>query len=105
MSNWLSRVVVAAILVPIVLGVVYLGGWYLFAFVAVACAIALHEYWLLGRALSPLAPAGYIGAALALVGAQLDGIGWMLGGVLTTFALAFLLKAISEARAAATAAI
>ena len=29
----------------------------------------------------------------------------MLGGVLTTFALAFLLKAISEARAAATAAI
>jgi len=49
MSNWLSRVVVAAILVPIVLGVVYLGGWYLFAFVAVACAIALHEYWLLGR--------------------------------------------------------
>ena len=52
MSNWLSRVVVAAILVPIVLGVVYLGGWYLFAFVAIACAIALHEYWLLGRALS-----------------------------------------------------
>src|SRR5260221_5211753 len=71
LSNWLSRVVVAAILVPIVLGVVYLGGWYLFAFVAVACVIALHEYWLLGRALSPLAPAGYIGAALALVGAQL----------------------------------
>jgi phosphatidate cytidylyltransferase len=105
LSNWLSRIVVAAILLPIVLGAVYVGGWYLFALVAVACAIALHEYWLLGRALSPLAPAGYIGGALALLGAQLDGIGWMLGGVLTTFALAFLLKAISEARAAATAAI
>ena len=105
MSNWLSRVVVAAILLPIVLGAVYLGGWYLFALVAIGAAIALHEYWLLGRALSPLAPAGYIGGALALLGAQLDGVGWMLGGALTTFALAFLLKAISEARAAATAAI
>ena len=105
MSNGLSRVVVAAILLPIVLGAVYLGGWYLFSLVAIAAAIALHEYWLLGRALSPLAPAGYIGGALALLGAQLDGVGWMLGGALTTFALAFLLKAISEARAAATAAI
>ena len=37
MSNWLSRIVVAAILLPIVLGAVYLGGWYLFALVAVAC--------------------------------------------------------------------
>jgi phosphatidate cytidylyltransferase len=91
MSNWLSRIVVAAILLPIVLGVVYLGGWYLFALIAIAAAIALHEYWLLGRALSPLAPAGYIGGALALLGAQLDGVGWMLGGALTTFALAFLL--------------
>ena len=32
-------------------------------------AVALHEYWLLARPLAPLAPAGYVGAALALVGA------------------------------------
>ena len=68
-------------------------------------AIALHEYWLLARPLAPLAPAGYVGAALALVGAEVGGVSWMLGGLLTTFVLAFVLKAISEARAAATIAI
>jgi phosphatidate cytidylyltransferase len=101
----LSRLVVAAILLPIVLGAAYLGGWYLFALVALACVIALHEYWLMARGLSPLAPAGYIGAVLALLGAQLSGIEWMLGGALTSFALAFLLKAISEARVGATASV
>ena len=105
MSNWLSRIVVAVVLLPIVLGAAYLGHWWLFALIAVAALICLHEYWLMARALAPLAPAGYIGAALALVGAERSGVGWMLGGALVTFALAFLLKAISEARAAATAAI
>jgi phosphatidate cytidylyltransferase len=105
LSNWLSRIVVAAALLPIVLGAVYLGGWWLFAVIAVAVAASLHEYWLMARALAPLALAGYIGAALALVGAELSGVTWMLGGVLTTIVLAFVLKVISEARAAATAAI
>jgi phosphatidate cytidylyltransferase len=105
LSNWLSRIVVAACLLPIVLGAVYLGGWWLFALATVAAMLALHEFWLMARGLAPLAPAGYIGAVLALVGAELSGIDWMLGGALTTLALAFLLKAISAARAAATAAI
>ncbi len=105
MANWLSRIVVALALMPLVLGAVYLGGWWLFALVAVATALSLHEYWLMARVLAPLAPAGYIGATLALLGAQLSGVTWLLGGALTTFALAFLLKAISEARAASTSAI
>lgn len=105
MSNAVSRVVVALVLLPIVLGAVYLGHWWLFALIAIAALVSLHEYWLMARALSPLAPAGYVGAALALVGAEQSGIGWMIGGALVTFALAFLLKAISEARAAATAAV
>ena len=105
LSNWLSRIVVAAVLLPIVLGAVYLGGWWLFALIAVAVGVSLHEYWLMARALAPLALAGYIGAALALVGAQLSGVTWMLGGALTTIVLAFVLKVISEARAGATAAI
>jgi phosphatidate cytidylyltransferase len=105
MSNWLNRILVAIVLLPVVLGAVYLGGWWLFALAAVAALLALHEYWLMARALAPLALAGYVGGALALVGAELSGIDWMVGGLLTTFALAFLLKAISEARAAATAAV
>jgi phosphatidate cytidylyltransferase len=105
MSNWLSRIVVAIVLLPIVLGAVYLGTWWLFAVLGLAAGIALHEYWLMARSLAPLALAGYIGAALALVGAQVSGVEWMLGGAMTTLLLAFVLKAMSEARAAATAAI
>jgi phosphatidate cytidylyltransferase len=97
--------VITVVLVPLVLGAVWLGHWWMFTLVAVAAALALHEYWLMARPLSPLAPAGHIGAALALVGAELSGVSWMLAGVLSTFVLAFVLKAISEARAAATAAI
>ena len=105
MTPFFSRILISVVLVPIVLGAVYLGGWWVFALVTVAAAISLHEYWLMARVLAPLAPAGWIGATLALVGAELSGVRWMLGGLLTTFVLAFLLKAISEARAAATAAI
>ena len=105
MTNAVSRIVVALVLLPVVLGVVYLGGWWVFALALVAALIALHEFWLLARPLAPLAPAGYVGAILALVGAEVGGVGWAIGGVLTTFALAFVLKAISEARQAATVAI
>ena len=105
MSNWLSRLLVAAILLPVVLLVVYAGGWWVFGVALVAALISLHEYLLLARPLAPLAPAGYVGAILALVGAEVGGVGWAVGGVLTTFVLAFVLKAISEARQAATIAI
>ncbi len=105
MSSFWSRILVALVLLPVVLGAVYLGGWWVFALVAFAAAVALHEFWLLARPLAPLAPAGYIGAALALLGAELSGLDWMVGGVLATFALAFVLKAISEARQASTIAI
>jgi len=105
MTPFLSRIVISVALLPIVLGAVWLGHWWMFALVTIAAALALHEYWLMARTLSPLAPAGYIGAALALVGAEMSGVSWMLAGVLSTFALAFMLKAISEARAAATGAI
>jgi phosphatidate cytidylyltransferase len=105
MTPFVSRILVTVVLVPVVLGAVWLGHWWMFALVVIATALALHEYWLMARPLSPLAPAGYIGAALALVGAEMSGLSWMLAGVLSTFVLAFVLKAISEARAAATAAI
>jgi phosphatidate cytidylyltransferase len=105
MSSFWSRILVAVAALPLVLGIVYLGGWWVFGLMAVAAGIALHEFWLLARPLAPLAPAGYIGAALALVGAEAAGIDWMLGGFLTTFALAFLLKGISATRQAATASV
>jgi phosphatidate cytidylyltransferase len=105
MSNAVSRLLVAAAAIPIVLGAVYFGGWWLFALVAVAGFLALHEYWLLAKPLAPLAPAGYVGGILALVGAQRGGIEWMVAGLLATLPLAFLLKGISATRQAPTASI
>jgi len=104
-ANAISRLLVAAVGIPVVLGAAYLGGWWFFALLAVAAALALHEFWLLARPVSPLAPAGYVGGLLALVGAELGGATWMIGGALTCFVLAFLLKGISEVRQSATASI
>ena len=105
MSNAISRVLVAVAAIPVVVGAVYFGGWWLFALVTVAAVIGLHEFWLMAKPLAPLAPAGYIGAVLALVGAELGGIEWMVGGMLTALPIAFLLKGVSATRQAPTASI
>ena len=105
MSNAVSRVLVAAAGAPIVLGFVYLGGWWLFALIALAAVVALHEYWLLARAYSPLSAAGYIGVLLGLFGAKTGGPGWMIGGILSTLPLAFAMKGISASRQTPTTAI
>jgi phosphatidate cytidylyltransferase len=88
-----------------VLGLVWLGGWWLWALGAVAGLIALHEFYGMARTLRPLVPAGYAGLLLLLLGAQIGGTVWMLGGFLTTHALAFLLKGISETRQSLTVSV
>ncbi|HEY2935828.1 MAG TPA: CDP-archaeol synthase [Gaiellaceae bacterium] len=105
MSNQISRLVVAAIGAPLVLGLVWLGGWWLFALMAVAGLFALHEYWLLVKPLRPLSLAGYGGFFAALVGAKLGGVVWMTGGFLLVFALSFVFQGMSRTRAPATVAV
>jgi phosphatidate cytidylyltransferase len=105
LSNLLSRVLVGAIGLPVVLGVVYLGGWWLFALAAVAAVLALHEYALLIRSLRPLVLAAYAGAILALLGVRLSGIDWMVAGFLATLPLAFVLHWIATTRQSATVAV
>src|SRR3954449_7199130 len=92
MTNLINRVLVAVIGLPVVLGALYAGGWWLFALVAVAGAIAVHEFVTMARPLAPLAPAAYLGVMLALLGAELGGVGWMLGGFLSCFVAAFALN-------------
>jgi phosphatidate cytidylyltransferase len=105
MSNFASRILVAVIGLPLVLGLLYLGGWWLFALVAVAACIAVHEFVTTARQLRPLAPAVYFGVLLALIGAESGEIEWLLGGFAATFVLAFLLNAAAETRAPTTAAV
>ena len=105
MSSFFSRVVVALAALPLVLGLVWVGGWWLFALAAVGALIALHEFYGMARPLRPLVAAGYAGALLALVGARLGGHEWILAGFLATFVLAFVLNGIAETRAPATVAV
>jgi phosphatidate cytidylyltransferase len=100
-----SRIVVALVGLPIVLALVYLGGWWLFALTAIAAVLALHEYGLMIRALRPLVLAAYAGAVLALLGAHLGGLEWTVAGFLTTIPLAFVLHWIASTRQTATVAI
>jgi phosphatidate cytidylyltransferase len=105
MTPFLSRIAVVAAGLPIVLGSAYLGGWFLLALVAAAGLVALHEFYRLARPLRPLVLAGYGGTVAGLLGAQVDGIAWMLGGYLLTFVLAFVFAAVSETRQSTTVAI
>jgi phosphatidate cytidylyltransferase len=98
MSNFASRIAVAAVGVPVVLAVLWAGGWWLFALLAFAALFSLHEFWLMTRSLRPLAVAGYAGAFLALLGAQLGGLPWGVGGFLATLPLTFALKSLAETK-------
>jgi phosphatidate cytidylyltransferase len=95
MRPLLSRIVVAAAALPVVLLLVSLGGWWMFALAAVAVVLGLHEFYGITRPLRPAVLAGYAGALAAILGAELGGAEWALGGFLSTFGLAFLLKGVS----------
>ncbi len=102
MNPFLSRVLVTVVGVPVVLGLVYLGDWWIFGLVAFATLVALHELYVMARSLRPLVLAGYVGALATLVGAHLGGAEWMVGGFMLTLVLAFLLYGIAETRQTAT---
>ncbi len=102
MSPLVSRVLVAAVLLPVVIGLVYLGGWWLFALALVGGLLALHELYVMARELRPLVLGGYLGFVATLLGLQLGGIDWMLGGLLATYVLAFVVYGLGGVRQSAT---
>ncbi len=105
MTNFISRLVVALVGLPLVLGMVWLGGWWLYALVLVAALVAMHEFVTVARPLRPLAPALYLGVVFGLTTAETNGLVWMLGGFLATFVFAFAASALAKTRAPSTVAI
>ena len=103
MSPFLSRIVVGGALLPVVLGILWLGGWWLFAALAIAGILALHELYTIARRQRPLVLAGFIGLAATLLGVQLGGIAWLTAGALATIAVAFVLYGVADARPSAAA--
>jgi phosphatidate cytidylyltransferase len=104
-SNLASRLLVVAIGLPLVLGLVWLGGWWLFVLASVIGLLALHEYYAMTRPLRPLVIAGYLGLVLTLLAFQAGGFAWIPGGLFATVALAFLLKGLADTRQSATVAV
>jgi len=100
-----SRIVVAAALLPVALGAVWLGGWWMWALAAAVAALALHEYFTMTRSLRPLVLGGYAGALAALLGVQLGGVEWMVGGFLATLAIAFIVQGLAGSSAPAAVAL
>lgn len=103
--NWLSRILVSAVGLPVVLGLVWLGGWWLFGLVALAGVVATHEFATMTRPLRPLLVAGYAGVLATLLGTELAGLRWGTAGFLATIPLAFVLKGLSDTKGSATVAI
>jgi phosphatidate cytidylyltransferase len=102
MSSLFSRLLVAAVLLPLVIGLVYLGGWWLFGLALAGGLVALHELYTMAKELRPLVLAGYLGFVLALLGLQLGELPWFVGGMLSTLLLAFVLYGLSDIRTSAT---
>jgi phosphatidate cytidylyltransferase len=101
-SQFLSRLLVTIVGVPLVLWLVWLGNWWLFGLVTFATLVAMHELYVMARGLRPLVLAGYAGALATLLGAHLGGPEWMIGGFMLTLVFAFLLYGIAETRQTAT---
>jgi phosphatidate cytidylyltransferase len=92
MSAFWSRIFISAAGIPLVLWLVYLGGWPMFGLAAVAALVALHELYWMTRTLRPVVLAGYLGALAALLGATLGGADWALAGLMSTLLFAFVIK-------------
>lgn len=105
MSNLLSRVVVGAVGLPLVLGVVWLGHWYLFVLALVAGIVALHEFYAMTRPLRPIGIAGHAGLIGLLFAIQVSTLTWALGALLATLGLAFLLKGLAGTSGSATVSV
>jgi phosphatidate cytidylyltransferase len=105
MSHFWSRILIGAALLPVVLWLVWLGGWWLFALALVGGILALHELYVIVRSLRPLVLGGYAGLVLVLVAAELGGTPWLVASIGGTFVLSFLVFGISDARPSFTGAM
>ncbi|MEX2212037.1 MAG: phosphatidate cytidylyltransferase [Gaiellaceae bacterium] len=105
MTQLVNRVAVSVVALPVVLGLVYLGGYALLGLALAAALVALHEYAELIRPLRPLVLAAYLGAGAMLVGASLGGVEWMLGGLMATVLLAFVMQGLAGTSQPATVAV
>jgi phosphatidate cytidylyltransferase len=104
-GDLVSRLLVIAAGLPVVIGLVWLGHWYLFLLLAVAGMLALHELYRMTRPLRPIAIAGHAGLIGVLVALEVSTTTWALGALLASLGIAFLLKGLSGTSGSATVSV
>jgi phosphatidate cytidylyltransferase len=105
MTALINRIAVSIVALPLVLGLVYLGDWALLGLGLAVALVAVHEYAELVRPLRPLVLAAYLGTGAMLVGASLGGLRWLVGGLLATLLLAFVMQGLTGSSQPATVSV
>ena len=99
MKNLMPRILSAAIMIPMALGAIWLGGWPLYALVLIANLLMLHEWFALTNAKSRLVE-GFCALVLAGVLAVVT-LGHMIEAVVILTGGAFLSRALAGDQQAA----
>ena len=76
MGNLTSRILVAALLLPVALAALWLGGWWLVALGVVAGVIAIHELCTMARDHRPVVLAACLGVVAMIVLAHVRGVAY-----------------------------
>jgi phosphatidate cytidylyltransferase len=92
-GNLASRIVVAAILLPIAVAALWFGSWWLVALGVVAGVLAIHELCTIARGHRPVVLAAYLGVAAMVVLAHLRGVEGMVLALGPVVLLTFILAA------------
>jgi len=101
MSDLFGRALVAALLAPVALGAVWLGGIAMLLLALLACALALDEFFRMSRGLRPIALTGFAAGLAMVLATWGGGIGWSLAALAASLPITFLVVAGVSARESA----
>ncbi len=93
MSDLLGRVLVAALLAPVALGCVYLGGVAMLLLALLACGLALDEFFRMSRRLRPIPLTGFAAGLAMVLATWADGVGWSLAALAASIPVTFVVVA------------
>ena len=95
MGNLASRILVAAILLPIAIAALWFGSWWLVALGVVAGILAIHELCTIARDHRPVVLAAYLGVLLMIVLAHVRGVEGMVLALGPVVLITFIVAAAS----------
>jgi phosphatidate cytidylyltransferase len=93
MSDLIGRILVAALLAPVALGCVWFGGAAMLLLAVLACALALDEFFRMGRGLRPIPLTGFAAGLGMVLATWAGGVGWSLAALAVSIPVTFIVVA------------